>query len=117
MSSGAPPFTTSDTRIQITRRTARWDDRDVTVAEAIDFWSFAAGAANVVMQLSWPEVGHGVAESTVISGSTMHHPWKRARTTFSYIASRSSAPPRTGRPSGRRWTVHTARCDPPRPAR
>ena len=86
MSSGAPPFTTSDTRIRITRRTARWDDRDVTVAEAIDFWSFAAGAANVVMQLSWPEVGHGVAESTVISGSTMHHPWKRARTTFSYIA-------------------------------
>ena len=56
------------------------------VADAMDFWSFAAGAANVVMQLSWPEVGHGVAESTVTSGSLMHHPWKRARTTFSYLA-------------------------------
>ena len=86
VSAGAPPFTTSDTRIQITRRTARWDDREVTVADAMDFWSFAAGAANVVMQLSWPEVGHGVAESTVTSGSLMHHPWKRARTTFSYLA-------------------------------
>jgi uncharacterized protein (DUF2236 family) len=74
------------TRIRITRRTARWDDREVTVADAMDFWAFAAGAANVVMQLSWPEVGHGVAESTVVSGSLMHHPWKRARTTFSYLA-------------------------------
>ncbi|WP_176562065.1 oxygenase MpaB family protein [Mycolicibacterium palauense] len=74
------------TRIRITRRTARWDDREVTAADAMDFWAFAAGAANVVMQLSWPEVGHGVAESTVTSGSLMHHPWKRARTTFSYLA-------------------------------
>lgn len=79
-------LTTDQTRIRITRRTARWDDREVTVAEAMDFWSFAAGAANVVMQLSRPEVGHGVAESQVISGSLMHHPWKRARTTFSYLA-------------------------------
>jgi uncharacterized protein (DUF2236 family) len=79
-------LTTDQTRIQITRRTPRWDDREVTAADAMDFWSFAAGAANVVMQLSWPEVGHGVAESTVTSGSLMHHPWKRARTTFSYLA-------------------------------
>jgi uncharacterized protein (DUF2236 family) len=79
-------LTTDQTRIQITRRTSRWDDREVTAADAMDFWSFAAGAANVVMQLSWPEVGHGVAESTVTSGSLMHHPWKRARTTFSYLA-------------------------------
>lgn len=82
----AAPYTTSDTRIQITHRAACWDDREVTVADAMDFWSFAAGAANVVMQLSWPAVGHGVAESTVTSGSLMHHPWKRARTTFSYLA-------------------------------
>jgi uncharacterized protein (DUF2236 family) len=79
-------LTTAQTRIQITRRTRRWDDREVTAADAMDFWSFAAGAANVVMQLSWPEVGHGVAESRVESGSLMHHPWKRARTTFSYLA-------------------------------
>ncbi|OBF13032.1 oxygenase MpaB family protein [Mycobacterium sp. ACS4331] len=81
-----PALSASDTRITITRRTARWDDREVTVADAMDFWSFAAGAANVVMQLALPGVGHGVAESVVESGSLMHHPWKRARTTFSYLA-------------------------------
>jgi hypothetical protein len=43
------PLTTADTRIHITRRTARWDERPATVADALDFWSFAAGAANVVM--------------------------------------------------------------------
>ncbi|ORW00979.1 oxygenase MpaB family protein [Mycobacterium kyorinense] len=80
------PLTTADTRIHITRRTARWDNRPATVADALDFWSFAAGAANVVMQLSWPGVGYGVVESTVESGSLMKHPWKRARTTFSYLA-------------------------------
>lgn len=79
-------LTTADTRIQITRRTHRWGHHDVTVADAMDFWSFAAGAANVVMQLARPEVGHGVAESRVESGSLLHHPWKRARTTFSYLA-------------------------------
>ena len=80
------PLTTADTRIHITRRTARWDERPATVADALDFWSFAAGAANVVMQLSWPGVGHGVVESKVDSGNLMKHPWKRARTTFSYLA-------------------------------
>ncbi|UXA18363.1 oxygenase MpaB family protein [Mycobacterium sp. SMC-4] len=77
----------SRTRIHISRRTARWDpDQTVTVADAMDFWSFAAGAANVVMQLSLPGVGHGVVESKVDSGSLMKHPWKRARTTFQYLA-------------------------------
>lgn len=80
------PLTTADTRIHISRRTARWDSYPATVADAMDFWSFAAGAANVVMQLSWPEVGYGVVESKVESGSLMKHPWKRARTTFSYLA-------------------------------
>jgi hypothetical protein len=46
------PLSSADTRIHITRRSARWDDRPATVAYALDFWSFAAGAANVVMQLS-----------------------------------------------------------------
>jgi len=80
------PLTNAGTRIHITHRTARWDDRLATVADALDFWSFAAGAANVVMQLSWPGVGHGVVESKVDSGNLMKHPWKRARTTFSYLA-------------------------------
>lgn len=80
------PLSLSDTRINIRRRTARWDNRPATVADAMDFWSFAAGAANVVMQLAWPGVGYGVIESKVESGSLMKHPWKRARTTFSYLA-------------------------------
>lgn len=78
--------TVGNTRISITRRTPRWSDDPVTARDAMDFWSFAAGAANVVMQLSWPEVGHGVVESPVDSGNLLIHPWKRARTTFSYLA-------------------------------
>jgi uncharacterized protein (DUF2236 family) len=42
-------------------------------------------AANVVMQLGSPGVGHGVAESTVDSGNVLLHPWKRLRTTTSYL--------------------------------
>ncbi len=76
----------SRNRIDVTRRTARWSDGRVQVADAMDFWSFAAGAANVVMQLSRPGVGHGVVESKVDSGNLMRHPWKRARTTFQYLA-------------------------------
>lgn len=45
-----------------------------------------AGAANVVMQLSLPPVGHGVVESTVESGQLARHPLKRTRTTLSYLA-------------------------------
>lgn len=52
----------------------------------MDFWSFAAGAANVIMQLSRPGVGYGVVESKVDSGNLLKHPWKRARTTFQYLA-------------------------------
>ena len=45
----------SETRISAKRQTARWDpDADVSAADAMDFWSFAAGAANVVMQLARP---------------------------------------------------------------
>ena len=79
-------LTSSDTRITIRRRTARWSDEPVTVADAMDFWSFAAGAANVIMQLSSPGVGYGVVESKVDSGNLLKHPWKRARTTFQYLA-------------------------------
>jgi uncharacterized protein (DUF2236 family) len=44
------------------------------------------GAANVIMQLSRPGVGYGVAESRVESGRIDKHPIKRARTTFTYLA-------------------------------
>jgi uncharacterized protein (DUF2236 family) len=43
-------------------------------------------AANVIMQLSLPAVGHGVLESTVDSGKLLLHPVKRIRTTVSYLA-------------------------------
>ena len=45
----------------------------------------APASANVVMQLSRREVGHGVAESRVASGSLMRRPLKRTRTTLAYI--------------------------------
>ena len=41
--------------------------------------------ANVIMQLSRLPVGHGVAESTVESGSLYAHPVKRTRTTLGYV--------------------------------
>ncbi|MCG5432270.1 oxygenase MpaB family protein [Mycobacterium sp. MYCO198283] len=85
--SSVAPLTLADTRITIRRRTPRWTvDEEVSVRDAMDFWAFAAGAANVVMQLSWPQVGHGVVESPVDSGNLLIHPWKRARTTFAYLA-------------------------------
>ncbi|MDX1883370.1 oxygenase MpaB family protein [Mycolicibacterium sp. 120270] len=75
------------TRISVKRQTARWDpDAEVSVKDAMDFWSFAAAAANVVMQLSLPGVGYGVVESKVDSGSILKHPWKRLRTTSQYLA-------------------------------
>lgn len=80
------PLTTGRTRISIGRRTARWTSQPVAATDSMDFWAFAAGAANVIMQLSWPEVGYGVVESKVDSGNLFKHPWKRARTTFQYLA-------------------------------
>ncbi|GAB2734166.1 oxygenase MpaB family protein [Salinifilum aidingensis] len=61
------------------RQTGRFEDL-VTGA------GLMAGAANVIMQLGLPGVGHGVLESTVDSGNLFHRPWKRARTTFTYLA-------------------------------
>jgi uncharacterized protein (DUF2236 family) len=43
-------------------------------------------AANVIMQLAVPGVGYGVLESPVDSGSVYKHPFKRARTTATYLA-------------------------------
>ena len=45
-----------------------------------------AGAANVIMQLSWPGVGYGVLESKVETGNLFKHPVKRTRTTLTYLA-------------------------------
>jgi uncharacterized protein (DUF2236 family) len=43
-------------------------------------------AANVIMQLARPGVGYGVLESPVDSGNVYKHPFKRARTTGTYLA-------------------------------
>lgn len=54
-----------------------------------DLWNPAAAllpAANVIMQLSLPGVGYGVLESPVDSGNVYKHPFKRARTTGTYLA-------------------------------
>ncbi|MFC7446957.1 oxygenase MpaB family protein [Rhodococcus daqingensis] len=85
VSATGPSLTTAQTRIRITSSPRAWSRRPAHVSEALDFWSFAGGAANVVMQLGWPEVAYGVIESKVESGSLMRHPWKRARTTFQYL--------------------------------
>src|SRR3954465_9486528 len=53
--------------------------RDAIAASAL------FGAANVVMQLAVLQVGRGVAESTVDSGRVDKHPFKRQRTTGSYL--------------------------------
>jgi uncharacterized protein (DUF2236 family) len=53
--------------------------RDAIAASAL------YGAANVVMQLGRLPVGRGVAESTVDSGRVDKHPFKRQRTTGSYL--------------------------------
>ena len=86
-----------DCRITARRRTARWSDDEVTAADAMDFWAFAAGPANVIMQLSWPPVGHGVVESKVDSGNLLKHPWKRARTRWRSSSSGGTSAPRSSR--------------------
>ncbi|OBB26041.1 hypothetical protein A5792_27070 [Mycolicibacterium peregrinum] len=81
-----PRLTTAETRITVTQRVPRWiRKKHVDLSDALDFWSAAGAAANVIMQMSWPEVGYGVAESRVESGSLVHHPWKRLRTTAQYL--------------------------------
>ncbi|MCD2262668.1 oxygenase MpaB family protein [Dietzia aurantiaca] len=60
--------------------------RPPQITDAIDSLGAASGVANVIMQLSWPEVGWGVRESRVDTGNVYKRPFKRARTTFQYLA-------------------------------
>ena len=60
------------------------DDFDIG-AQMAGIAGMLGAAANVIMQLGNPGVGHGVAESTVDSGNVLLHPWKRLRTTISYL--------------------------------
>jgi uncharacterized protein (DUF2236 family) len=61
--------------------------RPVTrVADLLNPAATLLPAANVIMQLSRPGVGYGVLESPVDSGNVYKHPFKRARTTGTYLA-------------------------------
>lgn len=60
-----------------------WDKRFPGVLDSI---GFLGGPANVIMQLALLPVGYGVKESRVESGSVLKHPFKRARTTATYLA-------------------------------
>ncbi|MED5799832.1 oxygenase MpaB family protein [Gordonia sp. Z-3] len=88
MADTTPELTNAQTRITIPARRQRVTTgrKPARIQEAVDFWAFAGAAANVVMQLGWPEVAYGVMESKVESGSLMKHPWKRARTTAQYLS-------------------------------
>src|SRR5947209_11018649 len=61
--------------------------RPVTgVADLLNPAAVLLPAANVIMQLSRPGVGYGVVESPVDSGNVYKHPFKRARTTGTYLS-------------------------------
>src|ERR1700729_2802165 len=56
------------------------------VADLLNPAAVLLPAANVIMQLSMPGVGYGVLESPVDSANGYNHPFKRARTTGTYLA-------------------------------
>jgi uncharacterized protein (DUF2236 family) len=56
------------------------------VADLLNPAALLLPAANVIMQLSAPGVGYGVVESPVDTGDVYKHPFKRARTTGTYLA-------------------------------
>lgn len=60
--------------------------RTLGIDEGLMGVALLAGPANVIMQLAQPGVGYGVMESRVESGRVELHPFKRARTTFTYLA-------------------------------
>lgn len=60
--------------------------RKLGIDEGLMGVALLAGPANVIMQLAQPGVGYGVMESRVESGRVDLHPFKRARTTFTYLA-------------------------------
>ncbi|HZA08494.1 oxygenase MpaB family protein [Mycobacterium sp.] len=56
------------------------------VADLLNPAAVLLPAANVIMQLAMPAVGYGVLQSPVDSGNVYKHPFKRARTTGTYLA-------------------------------
>lgn len=63
------------------------DDLDTRLlAQGASVFVALSGTANVVMQLSRPEVGYGVKDSVVTEGSLFGNPRRRRRTTAAYLA-------------------------------
>ncbi|MDL9936309.1 oxygenase MpaB family protein [Gordonia sp. ABSL1-1] len=88
LTTAVPVLTTGQTRLTVATPERRPNEAYVRteIEDAYDFWAAAGSAANVAMQLGWPEVAYGVMESKVDSGALMKHPWKRLRTTEQYLA-------------------------------
>jgi len=59
---------------------------DFDVRDVVTGAGLLAATANVIMQLSRPEVGYGVLESTVESAQLMRHPVRRWLTTVTYLS-------------------------------
>ena len=64
--------------------------RPARVADLVNPAGAMLPPANVIMQLSAPGVGYGVLESPVDSGNVYKHPFRRARTTGTYLAAATS---------------------------
>jgi uncharacterized protein (DUF2236 family) len=56
------------------------------LAEGASIFTALSGTANVVMQLSRPEIGYGVKDSPVTEGSLFGNPRRRQRTTVGLLA-------------------------------
>lgn len=63
------------------------DHLDTTLlSSGASIFTALSGTANVVMQLSRPEVGYGVKDSTVAEARLFDHPRRRQRTTVGLLA-------------------------------
>ena len=63
------------------------DDLDTTLlSQGASIFTALSGTANVVMQLSRPEIGYGVKDSVVTEGSLFGNPRRRRRTTVGLLA-------------------------------
>src|SRR5689334_18397856 len=67
--------------------TGELDDLDTSLlAQGASIFTALSGTANVVMQLSRPEVGYGVKDSVVTEGSLFGNSRRRRRTTVTMLA-------------------------------
>lgn len=66
---------------------ARYDDLDTSLlAQGASVFTALSGTANVIMQLSRPEIGHAVKDSVVTEGNLFTNPRRRQRTTVGFLA-------------------------------